>query len=45
MLTADVPETNGVVNGQIRYVRETVVERPPSYRSGTDSEDSLEPRK
>ena len=44
-LIADVPETSGVVNGQIRYVRENVVEGPPSYRSGSDSDGATEPNK
>jgi hypothetical protein len=44
-LIADAPETSGVVNGQIRYVRENVVVRPPSYRSGSDSDGAIEPPK
>jgi hypothetical protein len=44
-LIADVPETSGVVNGQIRYVRENVAVGPPSYRSGSDSDGATEPNK
>jgi hypothetical protein len=46
-LITDAPETSGVVNGQIRYVRENVVVHPPSYRSGSDSDSTgaIEPPK
>lgn len=42
-LTLDAPNTGGVVDGQIRYVRE--VARPPSYHSEDESIDPLERRK
>jgi len=42
-LTLEVPNTGGVVDGQIRYVREAA--RPPSYHSEDESIDPLERRK